>query len=88
MRINLGYKHYRGKLEAQLVNGSYCLTNQSFTGTQFGPVIDTWGPHPGSAWEEIDSNYPLPLNMVMCILSGGKADPAQLRKERERPLPI
>ncbi len=88
MGINLDYKHYRGKVEAQLVNGSYCLTNQSFTGTQVGTVIDTWGPHPGPAWEEIDKNYRLPGNTIICILSGGKADPTQLQKERERALLI
>ena len=88
MRIKLGYKHYKGKIEAQLVNGSYCLTNKSFSGTQTGPVIDTWGPHPGPAWEEIDSNYQLPLNTVICILYGGKADPVQLQNERERALHI
>ena len=88
MRIHLIYKHYRGKLQAQLVNGSYCMTNQSFSGTQIGPVIDTWGPHPGPGWEEIDSKYPLPLHTIMCILYGSKADPKQLQEERNRDLLI
>lgn len=71
MSIMGRWKKYRGRSEATLLNGSYSVSDGSFRGTQYGPSIDTWGEHPGVGWEELQStDFSLPLNSVMTILSG------------------
>jgi hypothetical protein len=63
------WKKYKARLEATLLNGSYCLTNNSFQGTQYGPCIDTHSAHPGESWTEIkDENIILPINRMIAIL--------------------
>jgi hypothetical protein len=66
------WKWYRAILEATLLNGSYCLSDETFRGTIIGPTIDTQGPHPGKDWIEIlDRNFSLPANRVTAILYKG-----------------
>lgn len=65
------WKKYRAKSEATLLNGSYCVSDGSFRGTQYGPSIDTWGEGPGDAWEELPvTEFSLPMNSALAILSG------------------
>lgn len=47
------WRIYRGKREAHLLKGSYCFSNNSFSGNMFSPAVDTKEP-PGAAWEPID----------------------------------
>jgi len=59
IRIFGHWKKYRAPMEATLLDGSYCLTNNSFQGTQFGPLIDTQNMHPGEPWIEIKDDDPV-----------------------------
>ena len=66
------WKWYRARLEATLLNGSYCLSDETFRGTMMGPSIDMRCPHPGEAWTEItDRNFAMPANRVIVILTEG-----------------
>ncbi|MCP4249902.1 MAG: restriction endonuclease [bacterium] len=72
VRLAGGWRKYRARLEAQLLRGSYCLTNDSFAGKQIMPSIDMCGPTPGAGWEEIsDPNFNLPEPCVVAVLFGG-----------------
>jgi hypothetical protein len=55
--VTYQWRAYRGRVEANYLNGSYCQTSGSFTGTQAGPMIDLKGP-PGAGWD------PVPLDEV------------------------
>jgi hypothetical protein len=66
------WKQYRARLEATLLNGSYCLSDNSFKGSQRGPWIDVKSAHPGESWTEItDRNFDPPSNRIIAILSRG-----------------
>jgi Restriction endonuclease len=81
------WKRYKTQIEAILLNGSYCLTDGSFKGDIIGPSIDTQGEHPGGAWTEIiDTDYALPLNRVLIILS--KGDIRSALREKLGPTPL
>jgi hypothetical protein len=81
------WKKYRARIEATLLNGSYCLNDNSFQGTIFGPSIDTCGEHPGDAWKEIiDIDFTLPENRIVAVLYRGKVKDAL--KEKLGPLPM
>jgi hypothetical protein len=63
------WKLYRARTEASLLNGSYCLTDNSFKGEMVGPAIDTQGSHPGEQWELItDNDFLLPKNAILVVL--------------------
>lgn len=66
-----GWKKYRARLEAFLLNGSYCFSNDSFKGEIIGPAIDTQGPNLGEAWVEIveEDEASLPTLKLTFILS-------------------
>lgn len=69
IRIAGRWKKYRAKNSATLLNGSYCLTNESFSGTQTGPSVSLSDCHPGDAWEEMtDQDQTLPANRMIVIL--------------------
>lgn len=55
-------------MEAVLLDGSYCLSDQSFRGSLTGPAIDVKGMHPGEAWVEIDDNDPISSSNVMVLI--------------------
>jgi hypothetical protein len=75
------WKRYRARLEANLLNGSYCLTDESFTGQQVGPYIDVKGEHPGKHWEEItEKDFSLPSNMILAVLYHPSGIKNQLRE--------
>lgn len=60
---------YYATLEATLINGSYCVTDNSFTGTLSGPFIDTQGGDPGPHWIEIrQGDFQLPRERLIAIL--------------------
>src|SRR5262249_49257406 len=64
IRLRAHWRRFRGKIEAHLLNGSYCFSNNSFVGSQAGPAVDMLGPAPGPGWEEIDTtNDPLPKSL-------------------------
>lgn len=72
IRVIGHWKKYKARLEATLLDGSYCLTDKSFQGTQFGPWIDTQSTHPGDAWTEIkDADFSMPANRMIAILYKG-----------------
>lgn len=77
IRVFGHWKKYKARMEATLLDGSYCLSNKSFQGTQFGTWIDTQSAHPGEAWTEIkDADFSMPTNRVIAILYQGKAKDA------------
>jgi len=66
IRIAGSWKKYRARIEATLLNGSYCISNDSFNGTIVGASIDTWSDSPGEAWEEIaDNEFTLPAKRIV-----------------------
>ena len=72
IRVFGHWKKYRARLEATLFDGSYCLTDKSFQGTQHGPWIDTQSAHPGEAWTEIENaDFSLPANRMIAVLYHG-----------------
>jgi hypothetical protein len=74
IRIFGHWKKYKARMEATLLDGSYCLTNNSFQGTQYGAWIDTQSAHPGEAWTEIEgTDFSLPTNRMLAILYQGNA---------------
>jgi hypothetical protein len=76
-------------LEAHLLNGSYSFTEQSFIGSQTGPIIDSQGPHPGEGWEEL-TERPVDSTgrMVIVFLNSAEQITAQLREGLEdTPIP-
>jgi hypothetical protein len=81
------WRKYAGRAEAHLLSGSYCFSDSSFVGSQFGPSIDMQGPQPGPGWELIadEPDSPLPPCVVIMLRGGECADP--LRKLlADRPL--
>jgi hypothetical protein len=81
------WKAFRARSEASLFEGSYCLTNGSFRGTQVGPSIDTWGEHPGEHWEQLHGELSLlPSNGALTILGGSNVSGPL--KEKVGPSPI
>ena len=71
------WKKYKARMEATLLDGSYCLTDKSFQGTLQGPWIDTQSTHPGEAWTEIDdADFSLPTKSMLAILIHGNANEA------------
>ena len=69
--LRLSWVRYRGRRDAHLLNGTYCLSDERFSGALTCPSIDLHGPHPGEGWEEIvDSTLTLPGNCVLSILRG------------------
>jgi hypothetical protein len=66
------WKLYRGKVEAHRVQGSYCLTDGNFAGSQIGPAIDTQSGHPGPDWEEIDPEVETTsVNRILAMMCNG-----------------
>ena len=84
IEITLGYKYYKGKLEAHLVSGSYCFGNGNFKGVQRSPIIDMKDIHPGACLEEIVLDDEMPSLKAIGILSGGKFDDAQVEAMRHK----
>jgi len=84
IEIVIEYRHYQGKLEAHLVKGSYCLTNDNFRGTLVGPSIDMKGTSPGSGWKEIKNIPDVNNARVVAILSGGWPDEDQFMNLRKK----
>ncbi len=66
------WKWYRARSEAILLNGSYCLSDGSFKGTQRGPGIDMYGADPGPSWAEItEPNFTPGASRITAIRCGG-----------------
>lgn len=71
IQVAVSWRCYRGRLEACLLKGSYCVTAGEFIGSQTLPSIDLRGEGPGPGWElmpELPAR--LESNAVLCILSG------------------
>lgn len=49
------YLVYRGKMEAHMIDGSYCVSNGGFQGTISGPAIDLRSASPGPGWDRVDA---------------------------------
>lgn len=72
IRVLGHWKRYRARLEATLLDGSYCVSDESFRGSQAGPWIDVKGAHPGESWTEVaDGDFALPSNRVIIIRAAG-----------------
>ena len=68
---------YRARQEAHLIKGSYCLSDGSFTGSIFGPPVDTQSEDPGDNWVEInDEEGLLVKNAAIMILYKGDMEAA------------
>lgn len=81
------WKKYKAKMDAILLNGSYCLKNELFQGSQFGPSIDTQGTYPGDGWEEVDSNITsLPSPKIITAIYDKEFH--ELLKKQFGPLPL
>ena len=81
------WKKYHARLEAILLNGSYCLSDKLFKGSQRGPWIDMKSVHPGEDWTEItDRNFDPSSKRIISILSGGDVKTALLEGYRPKAL--
>jgi len=79
--VDVWWKRFRGRSEADLVNGSYCLTNGAFSGTVSGPIVDLEGAHPGPGWEEVDSSIEPKAGASMFIILHHPRVNSVLRRE-------
>lgn len=50
--VRFGWKAFRGRVEANFLNGSYCQTSGKFSGSVTGPVVDLKMP-PGPGWDPV-----------------------------------
>jgi len=81
------WKVYRARMEAILLDGSYCLSDKSFQGSLTGPAIDVRGYHPGEAWMEMRDDESVPSsNKVIAILLQGDVKTALREGYGARPL--
>jgi hypothetical protein len=62
IRISGSWVGYRAKVEAHLLNGSYCFTDSTFSGSLRSPAIDTQSTDPGSGWEVLEQDVEPPVN--------------------------
>jgi len=63
---------YRARSEATLLDGSYCLSDGSFKGSQSGPMISLRDKHPGPSWVEVtDRDLVPPANRITAIRCSG-----------------
>lgn len=63
------WRKYKARLAGSLINGSYCLSNDSFFGSQSTPWIDMKGEHPGDGWIEMtDQNHAYASNQILAIV--------------------
>lgn len=65
--VRAWWRVFRGRMEAHLLNGSYCFANKSFVGQLSTPPIDTWSSHPGEWWEEVQWSDVPPTDRVLGI---------------------
>ncbi len=86
--LDIIYKYFKGKIEAQIINGSYCINNRSFLGSQSGPVIDMKSSNPGPGWVEVPEPSDLNFNSCIAFLTGGLPDSEQMEKVKQKPLSI
>jgi hypothetical protein len=70
LRLGGSWGTWVGKLEAYLLNGTYCLTNNQFLGATSMPYVDTWNVDPGPGWERCEPPVQTPLNTCVYILRG------------------
>jgi hypothetical protein len=72
IQLSLLWKAWRGRLEAHLLNGSYCISNGKFAGSMTTPIISLTGPSPGPGWDPIDlTEVPDGKPMVQAYLYAG-----------------
>ena len=72
IRVAGRWKYFRSNMEAILVDGSYVIDKQIFSGTQSGPFINIKSAHPGDAWEEIgEDELILPSQRMVAVLHRG-----------------
>ena len=70
IQVVLHWRKYHGRMEAKLVNGSYCFLNDSFAGHVKFPPIHMGAPHPGEGWEEITVERPiLPAKRAVSVVT-------------------
>ncbi|MBI5563530.1 MAG: hypothetical protein HY870_01450 [Chloroflexi bacterium] len=66
IQIVLHWRKFHGRMEAKLVNGSYCFLDDSFKGHVTLPFIA--GDQPGEGWEEIPAeSLSLPAKRVLAV---------------------
>jgi hypothetical protein len=87
VRLTLAWNFYEGDVEATLLNGTYCLTNGQFAGSQATPVIDMQGPHPGPAWKLLDHQPQFPSTGLIAVLFGPIAD-AAMQSLSDKPVKV
>jgi hypothetical protein len=77
--VRASWRMFVGRVEAHSVNGSYCISDGAFLGTQTTPLVDRLEP-PGPGWEEIFANPPTIPGAVVMILHAAQFA-AGLRKQ-------
>lgn len=66
LQMLVRWRKYGARIEAILLNGSYCFSSGSFRGEEIGPVVDMKSGHPGDGWVEIlADDLILPQNAVV-----------------------
>lgn len=81
------WKKYQARIEATLLEGSYCINDGLYWGKQAGPWINVRDEHLSEIWQElVDNAPPLPSNRVIFILYRGETK--ELLQEKFGPLPL
>ena len=71
--IDRSWRHYRAKVEAYHVNGSYEFTAGDFKGSFATPSIDRFSSEPGPGWERLEGQPTITGSVAILVLSGGNA---------------
>jgi len=68
LRLLCKWSRYRARVEAHLIDGSWCLSSGSFRGKISVPPISMKDTHPGEGWTEIsDADLALPARSALAI---------------------
>ena len=64
------FRYFRGRMDAHVADGSYCMNNGQFSGSVAGPAVDLRAL-PGPGWEEIIALPERQDNLAVITLAGG-----------------
>lgn len=80
------WKIYAASIKAQLVSGTYLLTEGEFHGSQSTPWIDRFSAHPGPGWELLAERPATIGNTIVAILYKANTRQALLDNYAAQPL--
>lgn len=81
------FEFYEGRLEYFLLNGSYCLSNSEFIGSQRLPAISLGDDYPGPAWTPVERSAIEERETFCCTMISAQSYTANLLDTFKGPIP-